>query len=207
MTRPDSMLSQHRPRGELLPTDQKPWSITALNNDRTCTEPSTLAGSFSLLKHLKSDRGGHDLDSNINDITTWISAMELTPQGSREKHLTEVLLSVDCAYDSIQVPGGKELATDGQRSKNPPNEHPEKPHGLKSKTTHVRKRQSKNKGSRTFDRDSESSYLQSISVLSPDMAHVNKLACPFIKRNPGRYVYVSNACTERFGFPTPGKLV
>jgi hypothetical protein len=201
------MLSQHRPRGELLPTDQTPQSITTLNNGQTCTEPSTPAGRFSLLKHLKSDCGGHDLDLSINDITTWISAMELTPHGSREKHLTEVLLNVDCACDSVRVPGGKELADHGQRSKNPRNEHPEKSQRPKSKPTHVRKRQSKGKRSRTSDRESESSYLNPYFVLSPDTVHVSMLACPFIKRNPGRYVYVSNSCTERFGFPTPGKLV
>ncbi|KAF2261437.1 hypothetical protein CC78DRAFT_608165 [Lojkania enalia] len=149
-----------------------------------------------------------DLELSLDGITTWVSDLHLTNGETRLQQLAEVLTNVDNA-----LAGGREEAKEQHTSSTHQSRRTSKElmrSGQASRTTalKVRKIQKRSKASQRTSGRSESINEP---TEPPDGGSIEQrlrlFSCPFVKQNPDRYVFVGNSCTERFGFPTPGKLV
>ena len=197
----DDIPHYYGPRGVNSLKDQRPGSTTSLINNGKIAESVYPSEILALPDELEYEYSGHERAQNTDDITLWIDSLELNPAGFRKA----CVLTAGCIVQNPQMHVLKPSAKFVNQPASPCDEHPDKSQRQKGKNSKGAKKLLPNrKRSLTLDEDSECSKAEADTVLR---TNIIGFACPFTKHNPERYEYVKNSCTERFGFPTPGKLV
>jgi len=136
-------------------------------------------------------------------ITKWLNTTGFPAQNSNQI-ATGSSRNINGLTHRYRKRGGGGSAKQGKGKVNQNNKRRD---GRVSKDKNTRKRKRSNTGSKKTDTDSQSSHIELPKDLHAAVRQQCLLACPFAKHNPARYTLVHNACTERFGFPSPGKVV
>ena len=158
---------------------------------------------FYLFDLLKREPREIDMKVTLDGIIKWLNTAGYTTQSSIQI-ATESPRNIYGLAHRIRKRGGEGCAKQG---KGKVNQNTKRQEGRVSKNQTPRKRKRCNKQSKKTDTESQSSHVELPEDLRAAVRKRCLLACPFAKHNPERYTLVHNACTERFGFPSPGKVV
>jgi hypothetical protein len=148
-----------------------------------------------------------DLELTEDDIVHWVDDMQLSPGKIRHQHLTRILSQLDERMNPHDCEGVIYCPVNRSHNSKTRKENDNGRTSSKNVSNPSRKTQSRSRISKQSTCPSESSRISSNAPTDEISPLSRMLSCPFVKRNPSRYILVSNSCTERFGFPNPGKLV
>lgn len=146
-------------------------------------------------------------DLALDDIATWVEEMQLAPTKHRKQYIVQIVSEIDGIFTPETTQGQRKCPAHRSQERVGRKARGGMAPTIREQLTNHRKGPTKSKASQPSERESESSYLRSFQRLLPIHPHGKMLGCPFVKRNPTRYEWVGNSCTERFGFPNAGKLV
>ncbi|KAF2680098.1 hypothetical protein K458DRAFT_393370 [Lentithecium fluviatile CBS 122367] len=160
----------------------------------------------SVFELLQSQSIPEEVDTAVDDITSWVDQLEVSIGEERKEKLARVLSSIDGFFAPGNEHDQKQCPADRSHGSAKEQESKRSVPFPKGPST-CRKKVAKSKASQPSLYESEASHAPSNPQPDSTWPFANMLACPFTKHDRQRYSLVANSCTERFGFPNPGKLV